>query len=48
MNAGLFLIIAICCGLLPIIISVNEKIRRIKEVEHAFMPRKFIEVEKNP
>ena len=30
MNAGLFLIIAICCGLLPIIISVNEKIRRIK------------------
>ena len=30
MNVGLFLIIAICCGLLPIIISVNEKIRRIK------------------
>ncbi len=30
MNVGLFLIIVICCGLLPIIISVNEKIRRIK------------------
>ncbi len=30
MNASLFLIIAICCGLFPNIISVNEKIRRIK------------------
>lgn len=30
MNLSLFLIISICCVLLPIIISVNEKIRRIK------------------
>ena len=25
MNVGLILVIVICCGLLPVIISINEK-----------------------
>ena len=44
MNVGLFLIIAICCGLLPIIISVNEINKKNKK---RFIPRKFIDVKKN-
>lgn len=31
MNVNLFLLIVICCGLLPIIISVNEKNKKNKK-----------------
>lgn len=34
MNSGLILLIIICCGMLPIIISLNEKKKKIGDINH--------------
>ena len=42
MNVSLLLVIIICCGLLLSIISLNEKIRKIKRNRLDIYTEKFI------